>query len=128
MGCSKNGVIFSDCHGRDHVTHAELVVKSDGTVTGLKVDTIANLVGRILQQLHQLIYMVHWCQVCIIFQLHINVKAVYINIAPADAYRGAKRPEATYMIERLMSKAATELGMDCLLKKILLKNFHINKL
>ena len=41
-----------------------------------------------------------------------NVKAVYTNTAPVDAYRGAGRPEATYTIERLVEKAAIELGMD----------------
>ena len=41
-----------------------------------------------------------------------NVKAVYTNTAPVDAYRGAGRPEATYTIERIVDKAAIELGMD----------------
>ena len=50
-----------------------------------------------------------------------NVKAVYTNTAPVDAYRGAGRPEATYTIERIVDKAAMELGMDPI--EIRMKNF-----
>ena len=106
---------LSDCHGRDHVTHAELAVKSDGKVVGLKVETIANigayaslfgtvtptyLYGPLVLGLYNI--PTAFC----------NVKAVFTNTAPVDAYRGAGRPEATYMIERLMSKAAKEMNMD----------------
>ena len=106
---------LSDCHGRDHITHAELAVKSDGKVVGLKVETIANigayasvfatvtptyLYGPLVLGLYD------------IPAAYCNVKAVYTNTAPVDAYRGAGRPEATYMIERIMSKAANEMGMD----------------
>ena len=106
---------LSDCHGRDHVTHAELAVKSDGTVVGLKVDTIANLGG--YASLFATVTPTYLYGPLVLGLYNIpaaycNVKAVYTNTAPVDAYRGAGRPEATYMIERLMSKAAMELGMD----------------
>jgi len=106
---------LSDCHGRDHITHAELAVKNDGKVVGLKVETIANLgayasvfatvtptylYGPLVLGLYD------------IPNAYCNVKAVYTNTAPVDAYRGAGRPEATYMIETLMSKAAREMNMD----------------
>ena len=93
----------------------ELAVKSDGTVVGLKVDTIANLGG--YASLFATVTPTYLYGPLVLGLYNIpaaycNVKAVYTNTAPVDAYRGAGRPEATYMIERLMSKAAMELGMD----------------
>ncbi len=106
---------LSDCHGRDHVTHAELAVQNDGTITGLKVDTIANLGG--YASLFATVTPTYLYAPLILGLYNIpaafcNVKAVYTNTAPVDAYRGAGRPEATYMIERLVEKAAKEMGID----------------
>ena len=104
-----------DTHGRDHITHAELAVKSDGTITGLKVETIANLgayacvFGTVTPTY---LYAPLVLGLYNIPAAYCNVKAVVTNTAPVDAYRGAGRPEATYMIERLIDKAANELGID----------------
>ena len=106
---------LSDCHGRDHVTHAELALKSDGKVVGLKVDTIANIGGYASLFATVTPTYLYGPLVLGLYDIpaaYCNVKAVYTNTAPVDAYRGAGRPEATYMIERLMSKAAMEIGMD----------------
>ena len=106
---------LSDCHGRDHVTHAELGVQNDGTITALKVETIANLGG--YASLFATVTPTYLYAPLILGLYNIpvafcNVKAVFTNTAPVDAYRGAGRPEATYMIERLVDKAAREMGID----------------
>ncbi len=106
---------LSDCHGRDHLTHAELGVQNDGTITALKVETIANLGG--YASLFATVTPTYLYAPLILGLYNIpvafcNVKAVFTNTAPVDAYRGAGRPEATYMIERLVDKAAREMGID----------------
>jgi aerobic carbon-monoxide dehydrogenase large subunit len=106
---------LSDAHGRDHVTHAEMAFDKDGKALGLKVDTLANM-GAYLSTfapciptwLHGTLMAGQYSYPAI----HINVKAMFTNTVPVDAYRGAGRPEATYVVERLMTKAARELGMD----------------
>ena len=106
---------LSDCHGRDHITHAELAVQNDGKIIGLKVETIANLGA--YASLFATVTPTYLYGPLVIGLYDIptafcNVKAVYTNTAPVDAYRGAGRPEATYMIERLVEKAAKEMGID----------------
>ena len=106
---------LSDCHGRDHVTHVELAIKNDGKITGLKVDTIANIgayASLFATVTPTYLYAPLILGVYNIPTAFINVKAVLTNTAPVDAYRGAGRPEATYLIERIISKAAKEIGMD----------------
>jgi len=106
---------LSDCHGRDHITHAELGVQNDGIITALKVETIANLGG--YASLFATVTPTYLYAPLILGLYNIpvafcNVKAVFTNTAPVDAYRGAGRPEATYMIERLVDRAAREMGID----------------
>ncbi len=106
---------LSDCHGRDHLTHVELAVKNDGKIVGLKVDTIANIgayASLFATVTPTYLYAPLILGVYDIPAAFINVKAVLTNTAPVDAYRGAGRPEATYLIERIVSKAAKEIGMD----------------
>ncbi len=106
---------LSDCHGRDHITHAELAVSNDGKILALKVETIANLGA--YASLFATVTPTYLYAPLILGLYNIpvafcNVKAVYTNTAPVDAYRGAGRPEATYTIERLIEKTATEMGID----------------
>jgi len=106
---------LSDCHGRDHITHAELAVSNDGKILALKVETIANLGA--YASLFATVTPTYLYAPLILGLYNIpvafcNVKAVYTNTAPVDAYRGAGRPEATYMIERLIEKTAMEMGID----------------
>ncbi len=113
--CERTESFLSDCHGRDHITKCSLALKKDGIVTGLKVDTIANLGG--YASLFATVTPTYLYGPLVLGLYNIptaycNVKAVYTNTAPVDAYRGAGRPEATYLIERIMDKAAKELGMD----------------
>ncbi len=106
---------LSDCHGRDHITHVELAIKNDGKITGLKVDTIANIgayASLFATVTPTYLYAPLILGVYDIPAAFINVKTVFTNTAPVDAYRGAGRPEATYLIERIVHKAANEIGMD----------------
>jgi len=115
---------LTDTHGRDHITHAELAVTNDGKFLGFKNETIANLgaYARVFGTVTPT-YLFGPCAtgVYIMPAAYSNVKAVYTNTAPVDAYRGAGRPEATYTIERIVDKAAIELGMDPI--EIRMKNF-----
>ena len=115
---------LTDTHGRDHVTHAELAVTNDGKFLGFKNETIANLgaYARVFGTVTPT-YLFGPCATGVyeIPAAYSNVKAVYTNTAPVDAYRGAGRPEATYTIERLVEKAAMELGIDK--TEIRMKNF-----
>ena len=105
----------SDAHGRDHVTHVEMAFDANGKILGLKADTLANM-GAYLSTfapcvptyLHATLLAGQYTTPVI----HCNVRAVFTNTVPVDAYRGAGRPEATYLLERIISKAAAEMGID----------------
>ncbi|HLX97433.1 MAG TPA: xanthine dehydrogenase family protein molybdopterin-binding subunit, partial [Roseiarcus sp.] len=106
---------LSDAHGRDHVTHAELALDAGGKITGLRVRTTANL-GAYLSTfssavptyLHALLLSGQYN----IPAIYAEIDAVYTNTAPVDAYRGAGRPEACFVVERLVEVAARETGRD----------------
>jgi len=106
---------MSDAQGRDHVTHAEMAFDENGKAIALRCDTLANM-GAYLSTFAPCIPT--WLHGTLLAgqyttpAIYTNVKAVFTNSVPVDAYRGAGRPEATYILERLMSKAARELGMD----------------
>ena len=106
---------LSDAHGRDHVTHAELAVDDKGKMIGLRVHTIANL-GAYLSTFSSSVPTYLYAPLLSgqynIPGVYAEVDAVYTNTAPVDAYRGAGRPEATFVVERLVEVAARELGID----------------
>ncbi len=106
---------LSDAHGRDHVTHAELAVSAAGRITGLRVHTIANL-GAYLSTFSSLVPTFLYAPLLSgqynIPAIYAEVDGVYTNTAPVDAYRGAGRPEATFVVERLVEVAARETGRD----------------
>ncbi len=105
---------LSDSQGRDHVSEAALAFDNHGRIQGLRIDTLAN-VGAYLSNFG--IYVATsagarmFTGVYRIPALFGRVRPVFTNTVPVDAYRGAGRPEASYLIERLMDKAARELGM-----------------
>jgi len=106
---------LSDCHGRDHISHVELGVQNDGKITSLKVETIANIGA--YASLFATVTPTYLYAPLIIGLYNIpvascNVKAVFTNTAPVDAYRGAGRPEAAFLIERIVTEAAKKIGMD----------------
>jgi len=105
----------STIHGRDHITYVEIAGKRDGEITGVKVKTFANLGGR-LSTIGPGIPTTLYARVlsgCYkIPNVYAEVTGVYTNTTFVDAYRGAGRPEATYVIERAMDLFANEIGMD----------------
>ncbi len=106
---------LSDSHGRDHVTRAELALDKDGKFLALRVDTIANL-GAYLSTFGALsatyLYGTLLSGQYVIPAIHCKVTGVFTNTAPVDAERGAGRPEATFVVERLVENAARETGID----------------
>ena len=120
----RSEAFLADTQGRDHKTRAELAVDKENRFIGIRVVVNANL-GAYLSHYGPFIptdlfawmvpgcydFPTAWC----------NVKGVYTNTSPVDAYRGAGRPEAAYMIERLVDKAARELGVG--VDELRLKNF-----
>ena len=106
---------LSDNHGRDHLTHVEVALKNDGKITAIRVETIANLGAYAL--VFATVTPTYLYAPLLLGPYDIpaaccNVKTVYTNTAPTDAYRGAGRPEATYVVERIVTEAAKEIGMD----------------
>ena len=118
----------SDAHGRDHVTTAELALDRDGKFLALRTQVTANM-GAYLSTfstciptiLHATLLAGQYTTPAI----HCEVTAVFTNTAPVDAYRGAGRPEATYVVERLVETAAREMKIDPaeLRRKNFIRNF-----
>ncbi|MCC7162777.1 MAG: molybdopterin-dependent oxidoreductase [Anaerolineae bacterium] len=102
-------------HGRDHITDIEIGVNKDGALMGLHVKTYANM-GGILSTIAPGIPTTLYGRLLSgpykIPHIYCHVSNVYTNTAMVDAYRGAGRPEATYVLERAMDLVANELGMD----------------
>jgi carbon-monoxide dehydrogenase large subunit len=101
-------------HGRDQIGDYEVAVKNDGTILGLRNRTVADL-GSYLQLLTPAIPTLTGLVLTGCYKIpavHMDVVGVYTNKMCTDAYRGAGRPEATYLIERLMDLVAGELGID----------------
>jgi carbon-monoxide dehydrogenase large subunit len=106
---------LTDAHGRDHTTHAEMAFDGDHRAIGLKVETKANLgayMSLFSSSVPTYLYATLLSGQYNISAIHANVKAIYTNTAPVDAYRGAGRPEATFVMERLMETAARQLGVS----------------
>ncbi len=115
---------LTDAHGRDHTTTAELALTKDGKITGLRATTLANL-GAYLSTFAPCVPT--WLHGTLLQGLyttpaiHVDVTGVFTHTTPVDAYRGAGRPEATYLLERIIDAAARELKMDP--AEIRFKNF-----
>jgi len=106
---------LTDAHGRDHVSKAALALDANGKITGLKVHTIANLgayMSTFSSSVPTYLYATLLSGQYDIPAIYAEVDAVYTNTAPVDAYRGAGRPEATYVVERLVEEAARQLKLD----------------
>ena len=105
---------ITDTQGRDHVTRAELALDADGRFLGLRVAIIANL-GAYTSAFGPFIPTDCCCPmltgVYAIAAVHAKVEGVFTHTVPVDAYRGAGRPEAAYLVERLVDLAACELGL-----------------
>jgi len=106
---------LADAHGRDHATHAELALDKNGKILALRAATKANL-GAYLSTFSSSVPTYLYAPLLSgqydIPAIYCEVDAIYTNTAPVDAYRGAGRPEATFVIERLVEVAARETGSD----------------
>lgn len=106
---------LTDAHGRDHVTKAELAMDDKGKILGLRVHTKANLGGYaslFSTSVPTYLYATLLSGQYDIPAIYAEVDAIYTNTTPVDAYRGAGRPEATFVVERLVEVAAREMGVD----------------
>src|SRR5438132_797043 len=105
---------LSDAHGRDHATKAELALDADGKFLALRVKTSAAM-GAYLSTFSTCIPTILYATLLAgqytTPAIHCEVTAVFTHTAPVDAYRGAGRPEATYVVERLVETAAREINL-----------------
>ncbi len=106
---------LTDAHGRDHVTTAELGLDAEGNFTALRVKTHANLGAYLSTFAPAVPTYLHGTLLQGLYTtplIHVHVDAMFTHTNAVDAYRGAGRPEATYLLERLIDTAALETGMD----------------
>ena len=106
---------MTDAHGRDHVTDAEMALSQDGKILGLHVKTIANLgayLSTFAPAVPTFLYGTLLNGVYTIGAIQCEVTGVFTNTTAVDAYRGAGRPEACYVLERMVDAAAAALKMD----------------
>ncbi len=104
----------SDAHGRDHVSHAEMAMDGQGRFLALRVHTHAALgayLSTFATAVPTILYGTLLAGQYKTPQIYVEVDAWFTNTAPVDAYRGAGRPEATYLLERLVSRCGWELGL-----------------
>jgi carbon-monoxide dehydrogenase large subunit len=111
----RSEAFVADAHGRDHVTHAEMAFGEGGKITAVKVKTIANLgayMSTFSSSVPTYLYATLLSGQYAIPAIYCEVDSVYTNTVPVDAYRGAGRPEASFVVERLVEAGARELGID----------------
>ncbi|MBS9716645.1 xanthine dehydrogenase family protein molybdopterin-binding subunit [Pseudohalocynthiibacter aestuariivivens] len=112
---SRSEAFISDAQGRDHVTKIELALDKDGHFLALRTDTYANMGAYLSTFAPSVPTWLHGTLMAGNYKtplIYVNVKAVFTNTVPVDAYRGAGRPEATFQLERVIDKAAREMGID----------------
>ena len=106
---------LTDAHGRDHATTAELAMDAQGNFLALRVSTIANMgayLSTFASSVPTILYATLLAGQYKTPAIYAEVKAVFTNTTPVDAYRGAGRPEATYVVERIVETAARDMKMD----------------
>ena len=111
----RSEAFLTDAHGRDHLTKAEMAFDQDNRITGLRVKTYANLgayMSLFSSSVPTYLYATLLSGQYNIPNIFAEVITVYTNTTPVDAYRGAGRPEASFVVERLMETAARQLKVD----------------
>ncbi|MDA1206875.1 MAG: xanthine dehydrogenase family protein molybdopterin-binding subunit, partial [Proteobacteria bacterium] len=111
----RSEAFLTDAHGRDHVSEAQLALSAEGEFLALRVKTIANMgayLSTFASSVPTYLYGTLLAGQYRTPAIHVEVNSVFTNTAPVDAYRGAGRPEATYLVERIVEKAAVEMGLD----------------
>ena len=113
--CDRSEAFLCDAHGRDHVSHAELAMDKDGKFLAFRVHTDANMgayLSTFAPAVPTILYATLLAGQYKTPQVYVEVDAWFTNTAPVDAYRGAGRPEATYLLERIVSRAAWDMGLS----------------
>ena len=112
--CDRSEAFLSDFNGRDQVADAELAVKNDGTVLGMRVDINHNLGCQLGPSTAHppLVGSRMLSGVYAFAAMHVTINGIFTHSRTLTTYRGAGRPEATLVVERLMDLAAAELGID----------------
>ncbi|NNF28996.1 MAG: xanthine dehydrogenase family protein molybdopterin-binding subunit [Gemmatimonadetes bacterium] len=111
----RSEAFMSDAHGRDHISKAELALDAEGNFLGLRISTLANMgayLSTFAPAVPTYLYGTLFAGPYKTPAIYGEVKAIFTNTVPVDALRGAGRPEATYLLERLVEKAALETGID----------------
>lgn len=111
----RSEAFLTDAHGRDHVTKAELALDRDGKFLAMRVHTTANMgayLSTFASSVPTILYATLLAGQYTTPAIYAEVKAVFTNTVPVDAYRGAGRPEATFVVERLVETAAREMNID----------------
>ena len=106
---------LTDAHGRDHITKCDMAFDADGNILALRAKTYANLGAYLSTFAPAVPTYLHGTLLQGLYKtplIHVHVDAVFTHTTAVDAYRGAGRPEATYLIERLLDTAALEMGKD----------------
>ena len=112
---SRTEAFITDAHGRDHVSMIELALDAENNFLGLRTNTLANMGAYLSTFAPSVPTYLHGTLMAGNYKtpvVQVNVKAVFTTTVAVDAYRGAGRPEATYQLERVIDKAARELGVD----------------
>jgi carbon-monoxide dehydrogenase large subunit len=113
--CDRTEAFLTDAHGRDHVSHAEMAFDKDHKIVGLRVKTHANLgayMSLFSSSVPTYLYATLLSGQYNIPAIYAEVITVYTNTTPVDAYRGAGRPEASYLLERMLETAARQFKVD----------------
>jgi aerobic carbon-monoxide dehydrogenase large subunit len=112
---SRSEAFISDAQGRDHLTKMELALDADHNFLAIRTETYANMGAYLSTFAPSIPTWLHGTLMAGNYKtplIYVNVKAVFTNTVPVDAYRGAGRPEATFQLERIVDKAARQLGVD----------------
>src|SRR2546427_2170667 len=112
---SRPQAYLTRAHRRHHATHAEIALSRDGKILGLRVKTVANLgayLSTFAPAVPTFLYGTLLNGVYTIGAIHVEVTGVFTNTTAVDAYRGAGRPEACYVVERMVDAGARALNMD----------------
>ena len=112
--CERTESFLTDAHGRDHVSQAEMAMDANGKFLAMRVHTDANMgayLSTFASAVPTILYATLLAGQYTCPQIYVEVDAWFTNTAPVDAYRGAGRPEATYLLERLVSRCAWDLGI-----------------
>ena len=113
--CERSESFLTDAHGRDHISHAEMAMDKDGKFLAMRVHTDANMgayLSTFASAVPTILYATLLAGQYTCPQIYVEVDAWFTNTAPVDAYRGAGRPEATYLLERLVSRCGWDMGLS----------------